>query len=113
MNFDETSDFQKDVKRLTKKYKSIPNDLKVFQRVVSHDPSGSNKKHFHILTQTDDCIIVKARFRCRYLRRQFLLRIIYAYHPCVQKIVFIELYFKGDKENPNEQRIQKYKEWNC
>ena len=44
---------------------------------------------------------------CAYLRRD-TLRVIYAYLPVQNQIEFIEIYFKGDKENENQKRIKDY-----
>ena len=36
------------------------------------------------------------------------IRIIYAYYEKEDKIEFIEIYYKGDKENENRERILKH-----
>ncbi len=104
MKFDELQEFQKELNRLAKKYKSLPEDLKVFTSVVSAVPLG-NSKHFNIIMQTDVLYIIKARLFCRYLKGSSL-RIIYAYFEQNQRIELIELYYKGDKENEDRDRIK-------
>lgn len=106
MNFDELPEFTKKCKRLAKKYKSIPNDLREFRNVVSVLPLG-NSKHFKIITQTKSTKIVKARLFCSYLKGSSL-RVIYAYVEEQKKIEFIEIYFKGNKENENHGKIARY-----
>ena len=106
MNFNELPEFQKELKRLGRKYKSLPGDLREFCNVVSVIPLG-NSKHFNIITQTEVLRYVKARLFCRYLKGSSL-RIIYAYFEKKQHIEFIELYFKGDKENEDRERIKEY-----
>lgn len=106
MNFNELPEFTKECKRLAKKYKSLPNDLQEFKNVVSVVPLG-NSKHFNIVTQTESVKIVKARFFCRYLKGSSL-RVIYSYIEGQKKIEFIEMYFKGDKENEDRKRIKQY-----
>lgn len=106
MNFDELPEFQKEFKRLGKKYKSLPDDLQEFRNVVSAVPRG-NSKHFNVISQTEVVCIVKARLFCRYLKGTSL-RIVYAYFEQEQRIEFIELYFKGDKENEDFERIKEY-----
>ena len=106
MNFDELPEFQKELKRLAKKYKSLPDDLQEFRNVVSAVPLG-NSKHFNVITQTEVLHIVKARLFCRYLKGTSL-RIIYAYFEQTPHIEFIELYYKGDKENEDSCRIKEY-----
>ena len=106
ITFDELPEFQKDCKRLGKKYKSLIDDLKEFRNVVSIVPLG-NSKHFIIITQIKVLYIVKARLFCRYLKGSSL-RVIYAYLEQEQRIEFIEVYFKGYKENENHDRIKEY-----
>jgi mRNA-degrading endonuclease RelE of RelBE toxin-antitoxin system len=106
MKFEETRNFQKDFKRLEKKYRSLSDDLSVFRNIISIIPLG-NSKHFNILNQTGDSYIVKARLFCRYLKGSSL-RIIYSYIKSDNSICFIELYFKGDRENENKNRIEEY-----
>ncbi|MCD4674916.1 MAG: hypothetical protein K8S18_02835, partial [Desulfobacula sp.] len=56
--------------------------------------------------------IYKARkFACRSLKGKGSksgIRIIYAYFDKEDKIEFIEIYFKGDKENEDRNRLKKY-----
>lgn len=106
MRFDELPAFQKDLKRLGKKYKSLPDDLREFRNVISVIPLG-NSKHFHVITQTEGLHIVKARLFCRYLKGSSL-RVIYACHEESRQIEFIELYDKKRTENEDRDRIRKY-----
>ncbi|MDD4624922.1 MAG: hypothetical protein PHR31_01845 [Candidatus Pacebacteria bacterium] len=106
MSYNEIQEFQKELKKLGKKYKSLPSDLQEFCNVISVVPLG-NSKHFNIVFQNGLFFIVKARFFCRYLKGSSL-RIIYSYFEQEQRIEFIELYFKGDKENEDRGRIKEY-----
>lgn len=106
MNFNELPEFQKELKQLRKKYKSLTEDLREFRDVVSAVPLG-NSKHFNIITQTDILYIVKARLFCKYLKGSSL-RIVYSYFEQEERIEFIEVYFKGEKENEDRERIKAY-----
>lgn len=106
MNFNETDEFSKDFKRLSKKYKSLPDDLLEFKKIITELPLGSGK-HFVVLHSQEKVKIVKARFFCRYLRGASL-RIIYAYRDTESIIDFIELYFKGEQENENRGLINNF-----
>ena len=108
MNFDELPEFQKEYKRLARKYRSLSEDLKEFRKVVSVIPLG-NSKHFTVIEQNDVLRIVKARLFCRYLKGSSL-RVIYSYSERAQRIEFIEIYYKGDKGNEDRKRIQQYLE---
>jgi len=105
-NYNELPEFSKEFKRFSKKYESLPDDLKEFKRVVEVAPLG-NSKHFNVITKNERCVIIKARLFCRYLKGSSL-RIIYAFHCQSCKVEFIEIYFKGNKENEDRDRIKEY-----
>ena len=107
MNFSELPEFKKEFKRLTKKYRSLPNDLGEFKNIVSVIPLG-NSKHFNVVTQTEEIRIIKARLFCRYLKGSSRLRVIYSYFEKKNRIEFIEIYFKGKKDNEDRERIKHY-----
>jgi len=48
--------------------------------------------------------IYKARLACRSLRQESL-RLIYSYYQDVKTIILIEIYFKGDQQIENRDRI--------
>lgn len=106
MNFNETDEFAKAFKRLSKKYRSLPDDLLEFKKVISELPMGSSK-HFVILHSQEEVKVLKARLFCRYLRGASL-RIIYAYQESQAAIYFIELYFKGEQVNENRTLISEF-----
>lgn len=106
MNFSETDEFVKNLKRLSKKYRSLPEDLREFKKIVTEFPLGSGK-HFVILHSQEKVKIVKARFFCRYLRGASL-RIIYGYREVETTIAFIELYYKGEQVNETKSLINNF-----
>jgi hypothetical protein len=106
MNFKEPPEFQKQFKRLKKKYLSLDEDLAEFKKIVSCFPLGRGN-HFAILTQQSGIQIVKSRFFCRYLKGSSL-RIIYAYNEREQWIEFIEVYSKNKQEKGNSALIKDY-----
>ena len=106
MTFDELPEFQKERKRLARKYRSLSDDLREFRNVVSVVPLG-NRKHFAVIAQNENLHIVKARLFCRYLKGSSL-RVLYSYFEQEQRIEFIEIYFKGDKENEDRHRVKEY-----
>ena len=106
MTFDELPEFEKERKRLARKYRSLSEDLEEFQNVVSVVPLG-NRKHFAVIAQNEKLHIVKARLFCRYLKGSSL-RVIYSYFEQEQRIEFIEIYYKGDKENEDRHRVREY-----
>ena len=111
MNFKNTTEFQKDFKRLSKKFKSLDTDLIEFKKILNEAPLGIGK-HFNVVTKTGYLYIIKARFFCKSLKKKNL-RVIYAYienHRIIEMvdIEFIEIYFKGDKSNEDRERIKEY-----
>lgn len=104
--FDELPEFTKEFQRLAKKYRSLPKDLEEFKRVLVVQSLGTGK-HFNVITKTEAVAILKARLFCRYLKGSSL-RVIYAYHQKQTTVEFIEIYFKGDKENEDRKRIEEY-----
>ena len=105
-NYNEQPEFSKEFKRFSKRYKSLPDDLEEFKHVVDVVPLG-NSKHFNIITRNEQCVIVKARLFCRYLKGSSL-RVVYAFHCQNCKIDFIEMYPKSEKENEDRERIKDY-----
>lgn len=106
MGSSETHQFRNDLRRLTKKYRSLAEDLKEFRKVIDAVPCGTSR-HFAVLHDTGDLKIIKARLFCRYLRGSSL-RVIYAYREQGECIEFIELYFKGEKGMEDVGRIRAY-----
>ena len=106
-NFDETPKFEKEFKRLFKKYRTLGDDFEKFKRVLSAAPTGIGK-NFIIIHSSPEIKIVKAHLTCRALKNNHLLRVIYCYFEQEQRIEFIEIYFKGDKENEDRGRIKEY-----
>jgi len=105
-NFNLLPEFEKEFKGLLKKYKTLNDDLRKFKAVLISYPTGVGK-NFTVIYSTKVVKIVKARMACRALRKRSL-RIIYSYFEKDGRIEFMELYFKGDKENEDRKRIKEY-----
>lgn len=115
MNFKCTQEFEKDFKRLFKKFKTLDNDFCEFKKILGEFPLGIGK-HFNVINRVGigSVSIIKARFFSQSLKKKDL-RIIYAYvkdHEITEfsGIEFIELYFKGDRVNEDKTRIKEYLE---
>jgi mRNA-degrading endonuclease RelE of RelBE toxin-antitoxin system len=104
MQIIEGDEFKKEFKRLAKKYRTLENDFDLVKKVITNSPKGDGTKHWNILWQQDSTHIIKTRMLCRSLRGSDL-RIIYLYNGEIIEIHFIEIYFKGDKETEDKQRI--------
>lgn len=109
MTFEELAEFKKDLKTLTKKYRTLDDDLGVVKRVLEVSPDERPPFSFRI----DDlglktCIIKVKKIACKSMKGRGVnsgLRLIYAHFPEENKIVFIELYHKNSKEIEDKERI--------
>lgn len=104
-HFEKTAAFEKELNTLTKKYKSLHRDIADLEDVLRVFPTGIGK-NFTIL-HSSDVKIIKTRLACKSLRDRSM-RVIYAYHDDTVTFVYIEIYFKGDKDNEDRARIAEY-----
>ncbi len=115
-NTDCLPEFEKELKKLSKKYRTLEADLKTFISVqlrLFHELKQDNGGIEHIsgLGITEPKIYKATKFACRSLGgtgSRSGIRIIYAYFEAEHKAQFIEIYYKGDKENEDRARIVKY-----
>ncbi|MEA5064123.1 MAG: hypothetical protein VB054_12420, partial [Petrimonas sp.] len=111
MTFDELTEFRKDLKSLLKKYRTLNDDLEVVRRVLEVTPDERPPFSFRIDNLgLETCIIKVKKIACKALKGRGVnsgLRLVYAHFPDEQKITFIELYHKNDKENEDKKRISK------
>ena len=105
-HFNSLPEFQKELKRLVKKFPSLLGDIAELEVVLRTLPTGGGK-NFTILHHSEEVKIVKTRLACRSLRDRSI-RIIYAYHDNVITFVYLEMYAKGDKENEDRERVAEY-----
>lgn len=109
MIFDELVEFNKDLKNLLKKYKTLNEDLDVVKKVLEVTPQERPPFSFRIDNLgLETCVIKVKKIACKALKGRGVnsgLRLIYAHFEAEQKMTFIELYHKNDKENEDKQRI--------
>lgn len=107
--FDELSEFRKDLKNLLKKYRTLHEDLEVVKLDLNDEPGECPPFSFRIDNLgIETCIIKVKKIACKALKGRGVnsgLRLIYAHFPDEQKITFIELYHKNEKENEDRSRI--------
>ncbi len=108
-------EFNKDLKKL-KKFRTLKDDLDIFiekQLKLFHKLGIDNKGIVQISNLGIECPkIYKARkFACRSLKGKGSasgIRVIYAYFEDDDCVEFIEIYYKGDKENEDRERILRH-----
>lgn len=109
MNFEELTEFKKDLKSLLKKYRTLNDDLDIVKRVLEVTPNERPPFSFRIDNLgIETCVIKVKKMACRALKGRGVntgLRLIYAHFEEEQKIVFIEIYHKNDKKLEDRKRI--------
>jgi mRNA-degrading endonuclease RelE of RelBE toxin-antitoxin system len=115
------TEFEKDLKRLSKKYRTLEDDLETFintQLNLLHKQGQDNGGCVRIanLGITYPYIYKARKFACKSLKgtgSRSGIRVIYAYFEKEDVIEFVEIYYKGDKPNEDKGRIlQIYKKSN-
>ena len=109
-------EFEKDLKRLMKRFSSLEDDLGMFIKVAMnafHKLKIDSNAIFHIsdLGIKSAKIFKAKKFACRSLKgkgAQSGIRVIYAYHEEEDWIEFVEIYYKGDKESEDRERIKSH-----
>lgn len=122
MNFSKAPEFEKEVKRFAKKWRSIPNDILVAQNYIlplyqqlgpgvnieQHRQKFFNGKTATILYSNNDTEVVKMRLDVECLGRNDKARLIFVAVKNKDQIKFIELYAKNEKSREDQKRIRKY-----
>ncbi len=114
ISYDQTPKFSRDLKKLSKKFPLLKADLKIVKKnaiELLHIKRLDNKSVFKIsgIGNTNNLRFYKIKkFACRNLKCRGVksgLRVIYAFYPTQQKVVFLEIYFKAKQKNEKVQRI--------
>lgn len=116
IRYETTPEFNKDLKKLLKKYRTLSEDLEVLKKAVIklyHVNKIDNNSVFPIPGFCNDemlsCKVKK--FASKSLKGRGSktgLRLIYIYLIKENKILLEEIYFKGVKENEDKERLEKY-----
>jgi hypothetical protein len=111
---DHLPDFDRDLKKLLKRFKTLEEDLEIFINTelnLYHKLNIDNNGIFEITgSGIETPKIFKAKkFACKSLKGKGVksgIRIIYAYYEDIDSVEFIEIYYKGDKDNEDRKRIK-------
>ena len=109
-------EFDKDIKELLKKFRTPEEDLDIFLKTelaLYRKLKKDNKGVFQIPgLDIDTPKVYKAKkFACRSLKGKGVqsgIRVIYGYFEQEDRIELIEIYYKGDKENEDRDRIVRH-----
>jgi len=116
IEYNETNLFQKDLKHLLKKFPTLKDDIEIAKKnaiELYHINKIDNQSVFPIQGFCTSKIKVYKlkKFACKALKGRGSksgIRIIYAFHLETSKVVFIQLYFKGEQLNEDKNRIKEY-----
>lgn len=122
MNFEQTPEFKKDLKRLSKKWRSLPSDIKaaethivpLYQQLASEVTVEDYRKLFFaskkatILHTVGDIEVVKMRLDCATLGTNKKTRIVFVAVKIKNTIHFVELFAKNNGERENEKRYARF-----
>ena len=109
IEFEELKEYQKDFKKLLKRYRSLKEDIVVVKKVLKIRPDAHPPFSFRIegLGLSTPVIKIK-KIACKSLKGKGVnsgLRLVYAWFEDERRIIFVELYHKNDKENEDRERI--------
>ncbi len=117
LKYQETKEFQKDFKKLLKKFPTLKEDFqsnKQFRIELFHSQNIDSHSIFKIerVNNLKEYTFFKVKkFQCKSLKGKGAnsgIRLIYAYLPTTQTIIFIEIYFKADQKKENPERIKSF-----
>ncbi len=109
MTFDELAEFKGDLKKLLKKYRTLNDDLFEVKTILKKKPKARPPFSFRIDNlDLEACVIKVKKIACRSLKGRGVnsgLRLIYAHFEEEDKIIFVEIFHKNDKQSEDRQRI--------
>jgi len=106
--------FEKDLKGLLKRFRTLEKDLEIFIQVqlelfhTQHIDNGGIVQIPGLAVPSHIKIFKARKFACRALKgsgSKSGMRIIYAYFEAEERVEFVELYFKGDKGLEDRERV--------
>jgi len=112
MKFEELPEYQRDLKQLLKKYRTLKQDVEDLKKTLEVEPDAEPPFSCRIEgLGIKTCMIKVKKIACRVLKGREVnsgLRLIYAWFETEERIVLIELYHKGEKANEDRGILKKY-----
>ena len=121
MNYERLSIFVRELKALTKRYPSLPNDIKIAEQVIgtlystqnNYDTATIRKNFFNskraaVITKSDSFEAVKMRLDCASLGNKNSMRVVFVFVKNNEEVTFIELFSKSDKDREDSERLQQF-----
>jgi len=102
-------EYERDLKKLFKRYITLYEDMDEVKAILSKKPDARPPFSYRIEgLGINTCMIKVKKIACKALKGRGVnsgFRLVYAWFAEDEKIVFVELYFKGDKEGEDRERI--------
>ncbi len=116
ITYKQTKEFEQDFKRLLKKFSSLVEDIEIAKSftIELFHLQKLNKQAIFLIPNfcTEELKICKIKkFACKALKGRGVksgIRITYAFYVKTNLVDFIEIYFKGEKEMEDKERIKEY-----
>ncbi|MDD3035489.1 MAG: hypothetical protein PHO93_01060 [Candidatus Saccharimonadaceae bacterium] len=121
MNFSACPEFLKELKKFSKKWRTLDEDLEDAKvqitslyidddkkSLVEYRDAFFDNKRATIITKNDGGEVVKMRLDCAALGNKDIIRLIFIYIKYDDEVKFIELYAKNEKSREDLARIRKY-----
>jgi len=109
MIFEELDEFKKDLKKLSKKHRTLHDDVEIVKKVLNVNPNDRPPFSYRIDGLGLETCVIKIKkiasksFKGKGVNSGF--RLIYAHFEKEDKIIMIELYHKSTKVNEDKERI--------
>lgn len=116
ISFETTIEFDKDLKKLAKKYRTLHQDLEILKKAtidIYHNLHIDNQSIFPIPTFCNAEIhsykikkFASKSFKDKGVKTG--LRLIYIFIEKTRQVILVEIYYKGDKSNEDYKRLKHY-----
>lgn len=116
IEYRETNEFKKDFKKLAKRFPTLADDIETAKKnaiELYHLLKIDNQSVLQIndLKTAEVEFYKLKKFACKSLKGKGVhsgIRVIYAYFKNSTTITLLEIYFKGDKESEDRERVKKF-----
>lgn len=121
LTFSESPEFKKELKKLSKKWRSLPTDLSLVRKVIASlyvSQPGVTTEQLRselfsgnkatLIRSSKNLEVVKMRLLCKDLRSDKMVRIVFIFVKNNNQVLLIEMYAHNDKSREDDYRINKY-----
>lgn len=109
MKVEELEEYKKDLKKLSKKYRTLHEDMAVVKKVLDVNPKERPPFSYGLDNlEIETCVIKVKKIASKSFKGKGVnsgFRLIYSHFENDDKIVLIELYHKTQKDNEDRERI--------